>query len=286
MNNLNTDLLRTFLAINQAGSFVGAAAKIHRSQAAVSLQVRKLEDVLGTTVYERHGRGVHLTNAGVRLEEVAQGVIRQLDRIRAEISGSDLHGKLKIGIPDDRSGEALSRIIAEFSRIHPKVELTVQCALSCGFSETLQNGGLDIAVNEVEKLDHNMELLKEEKLVWAMSRDAAPVSADTLPLAVYNRECWWRNLALTSLQTSQRKYRVVYSSESSRGIVAAIRAGVAVGIMNASAITDDLISLSEKDGFPALPSSKLVIEFRKTSATNSALIAMADTIRKAFSAHQ
>lgn len=282
MDNLNSDLLRTFLAINEAGSFIGGAAKIHRSQAAVSLQMRKLEELLGANVFERHGRGVYLTDAGVRLEAVARGVVRQLDRVRAEISGSDLEGKLKIGIPDDRSGEVLSGIIAEFSNIHPQVELTVQCALSCGFSDAIQNGSLDIAVNEVEHLEDNMELLKSEDLVWAMARDADLVSGDTVPLAVFNRECWWRSLAMSSLQSHNRRFRVVYSSESSSGIVAAIRAGVAVGIMNASALSDDLLVLSEAEGFPKLPSSKLVIELGNKSPSNASLMAMAETIRKAF----
>ena len=124
MNTLDTDLLRTFLAISDAGSFLAGAARIQRSQSAASIQIKKLEALLGTRVFERHGRGVRLTPTGEKLLPAARQSVRLLDKTFAELGNQGLEGALRIGIPDDHSKAVLSRIIADFARMHPKIELT------------------------------------------------------------------------------------------------------------------------------------------------------------------
>ena len=281
MPNLDSDLLRTFLAITDAGSFLGGAARIHRSQSAASVQIRKLEDLVGTPVFVRHGRGVSLTATGERLEPAARQVVSLLDRTRSELSGAALQGALRIGIPDDHSKEKLSRIIAEFAREHPKVELTVHCALSTGFSEQLATGGLDIAVHEVEHAEAGMVLLHEEQLTWAVSRIHDVLEQDPLPVALFDRACWWRDAALGSLDRTGRAYRIVYTSESVTGVAAAIEAGIAIGVLGGSALAPGLRALTKADGFAAVPSSKLVIEFGR-NPDEDLCAAMTGAIKRAF----
>ncbi len=281
MKNLDSDLLRTFLAIADGGSFLAGAARIHRSQSAASVQIKKLEELLGAPVFERHGRGVSLTLLGEKLEPAARQVVLVLDRTRAELTGHGLEGSLRIGIPDDHSKETLSRIIADFAREHPKVELTVHCALSTGFSELLVSDGLDIAVHEVERVGTGMVLLREEPLAWASSRIHDLLDREPLPIALFGRACWWRDAALTSLNKANRSYRVVYSSESVTGVAAAIEAGIAVGVLGLSSLGDNLAVLPQDNGFGPVPASKLVIEFGK-NLDEGISAAMAGAIERSF----
>jgi len=285
MNRLDSDLLRTFLAIMDAGSVTGGAAKIHRSQSAASVQIKQLEELLNGPVFKRHGRGVTLSPAGEVLAPVARQVVQMLDTTLAEMNGSGLEGSLCIGIPDDRSKDVLSEIVAEFGREHPKVELTVRCALSTEFPKALVTGGLDLAVHEVERVGPDMELLREDKLFWVDSRVHHTRKRDPLPVALFDQACWWRDVAHRALQASGRNYRVVYSSESVTGVAAAIEAGIAIGVLGASVLNDKVFALSGSEGFGEMPSSKLVLEYGR-DANDTLCKAMAKAIRRAFTSVQ
>jgi len=161
MNHLNSELLRTFLAVAETGSMTEGAARIFRSQSAASLQIRKLEDLLGQPVFDRHGRGVALTATGERLLPIAHDVTRTLSCAMRELTADGLHGRLRLGIPDDQSQQMLSRIIGEFVQSHPMVELEVSCALSAGFPTALASGDIDVAVYEIEQPDAEHEILRQ-----------------------------------------------------------------------------------------------------------------------------
>ena len=160
MPHLESDLLRTFLAIVEAGSITGGAERIHRSQSATSLQLKQLELVVGRPVLRRHGRGVVLTSAGEQLLTVARQVTGALDTTLDELRQDGLAGRLRIGLPDDYGRSELARIVAGFAREHPRVELEVTCALGDGFGKALRSGGLDVAVHELPEVPLGAELLR------------------------------------------------------------------------------------------------------------------------------
>ena len=282
MTHLESDLLRTFLAISDAGSFVGGAARIYRSQSAASTQIAKLEALLGASVFDRHGRGVRLTATGEKLEPVARGGVRLLDETLAELTGNALSGSLRVGIPDDDREGRLSRVVADFARSYPGVELSVHCTFSAGFPKALAEGRLDLAVHEVGSVGPGMEQLSAEPMAWAGSAAHSVHCDDPLPVALFDRDCWWRDMAISSLRDSGRRYRIVYSSETAVGVAAAIRAGIAVGVLNRSAIQNGLVALSPAEGFRDLPPSFLVIE-RAEGADPALSAAMSDSLRRAFS---
>ncbi len=281
MNKLDSNLLRTFLAVAEAGTVTGGAARIYRSQSAASVQIKQLEELLGESVFKRHGRGVVLSHVGEFLAPVARQVIQLLDVAMAEITGGGLEGSLRIGIPDDHGKEALSSIIAEFTHDHPKVDLMVHCALSTGFPSSLAAGELDLAVHEVEEIGPGMELLREEKMHWVAARSHNLLDRDPVPVALFDRACWWRDVALTALENSGRSHRIVYSSESVTGVAAAIEAGIAIGVLDQSALTSDLIVVSQSEGLGEMPTSKLVLEYGR-GADDTVCRAMANAIKRAF----
>lgn len=280
---LDSDLLRTFLAIAEAGSFSGGANRIHRSQSAASLQVKRLESLLGHAVFERHARGVKLTSTGEKLWPLAQRVIDLLDGAIGELRSDSLDGSVRIGVPDEYGGTILSEIVARFSREHPQVELAVTCGFSADFPRALCNNELDLAVHAVEAAPQRARVLLTERMLWVGSRIHKVYEQDPLPLALFDRACWWRDRALEALDSIGRRYRVVYTSESVAGVAAAIEAGVAVGVLGESCLSDSLQTLSEADGFPTMPDSLLVLESGR--GATSAAKAMAATIAEAFTLH-
>ena len=290
MSNLNTsndtgkldsELLRTFLAVADSGSFSRGASRIFRSQSAVSLQVKQLENILGQPVFQRHARGVLLTSAGEKLRPAAQKVVTLLDETISELKVNPLEGAIRIGIPDEYGESVLPAVIAQFARNHPQVELSVRCSFSTEFHEALTRDEIDLAVYAVESPDESMLLLRKEKTHWVTSRYHSIHEQNPVPVALFDRACWWRDSALEALDKVGKPYRVVFNSESVMGISAAISAGVAVGLVGESSMCDDFRILTSKDGFPKLPDSALVLECRKGPKDKVAL-ALSQVIETAF----
>lgn len=278
MSHLNSDHLRTFLAIEQAGSVTAGADRIGRSQSATSLQIRQLEDVVGQPLFERHGRGVVLTAAGELLRPVAREVVQSLDRTLADLRGETLAGRLRIGMPDDHGRTVLTGIVADFASRHPKVELEVQCALGVGFEGALASGGLDLAVFDVAKPHKGQEILRESALVWRGLPGRNFEQSNPLPVALFDRSCWWRDIALSSLDASGRSFEVVFTSESSVGIRAAVESGIAVGLLSTE---KDLTGLDPVEGLTARNPTFLVLQ-QGLGSVGPACDAMCEAIRRAF----
>lgn len=278
MTHLNSDHLRTFLAIQEAGSVTGGAVRIGRSQSATSLQIRLLEEVVGQPLFRRHGRGVSLTLAGEKLRPVARNVVQSLDATLSELRGGGLKGKLRIGMPDDHSRSELANIISSFAALHPDVELEVHCALGSGFAAALNTGMLDLAVHEVPRPGKDDIVLRKDHLVWMSGRDRVFSASEVLPVAVFDRDCWWRDLALSGLDEMGRSYQIAFTSESATGVRAAVQAGIAAGLLNASDSAEELRPLTDiKTRYPTY----LVLQ-KANGAKGPICDAMSEAMRQAF----
>ena len=256
----------------------GGAERIGRSQSATSLQIRLLEEVIGQPLFRRHGRGVSLTVVGEKLHPVARNVIQSLDTTLSELRGGGLKGKLRIGMPDDHSRSELANIVSTFAALHPEVEMEVHCALGAGFGAALKSGALDLAVHEVPDPDDSDEILREDHLIWMCSRKHDASASEVLPVAVFDRDCWWRDLALSGLEEVGRRYHVIFTSESAVGVRAAVQAGIAAGLLSASEDVEGLRPLPEiSTRYPTY----LVLQ-KARGAKGPICEAMCEAIRKAF----
>ncbi|QMU56912.1 MAG: LysR family transcriptional regulator [Boseongicola sp.] len=281
MNDLDSDLLRTFVAVAEAGSVTDGSARIFRSQSATSLQIKRLETIIGQSVFERHGRGVILSDTGRQLLPVAQEVTARLDAVLRDISQDAVTGKLRFGIPDDHGRAKLAEIIAAFTRQYPKVELEVTCALSAEFPDALQKRVLDLAVYEVERPSKHEEVLFEDPTCWVSSAHRSFSATEKLPVALFDHACWWRDAAIRSLKARGKPYNIVYSSQSVSGVIAAVEAGIAVGLLARSSLHSGLSIENERLGFKGTPASKLVMASSEPQESGPQL-AMKAAIRKAF----
>ncbi len=282
LTTLDSELLRTFLAVAESGSFSQGAVRIFRSQSAVSLQIKQLESMLGQAVFQRHARGITLTPTGEKLRHTAQKVVSLLDEAIGELNVNPLRGSVRVGIPDEYGSSLLTSIIARFIRNHPQVELSIRCGFSSDFPEALTKGDIDIAVHSVESITENMQLLKKEKTFWVTSKNHDVHEQTPVPIALFDRACWWRDSALTALDKAGKQYHLAFSSESVMGITAAVSAGVAVGVVGENSMRDDFRILTMKDGFAEVPKSMLVLESRE-GANKTLSLALSQAIKHAFS---
>lgn len=278
---LDSDLLRTFLAVARHGNVTRASETVHRTQSAVSVQIKRLEERLDTRLFRREARGVSLTEAGERLLEAAAGIVRDLDRTAATFKRDPIEGPVRVGIPDDYGSDVLPGILSEFAARHPSVQVFVRCEFGTEFHKSVERGELDLAVCAQDSVPMGTTAFFEEQTVWASARGFYLDETMPVPLALFDRACWWRDAAINALQQAERSFRIAYSSESFSGVRAAISAGLAVGVLSRSTADRSMRVLGSQEGFPTLPKTGLSL-LKQSNNRSAAVSAMADAIRRRF----
>ena len=246
---LDSDLLRSFLAVAKAGSVSGGAARLLRTQSAVSLQMQKLEEVVAHQLFDRHGRGVSLTARGEQLLPIARQVVEVLDQAITALRAPDTKGEIRLGIPEEYSDTLLPAILADFSQEQPGARILLRCGSSVEFPSALAADELDIALHAPANVAADDIVVHREAAIWAGSAFHEIEHRRPLPVALFDRTCWWRERCLDLLQKAGLDYEIVCTSESVAGIRAAISAGFAVGALPQCAITDRIRELPD----PTLP---------------------------------
>jgi DNA-binding transcriptional LysR family regulator len=255
---LDLDQLKTFVAIAESGSFTRAADVVHKTQSAVSMQMRRLEERIGKPIFARDGRQSKLTEDGERLLGYARRIVRLSHETIAAFDETELSGSVRLGTPDDYADRFLPEILARFARSNPRVEVSVVCEPSLTLMEMARGGDLDLAIVTACG-EMSTEVLREEPLLWVTSAAHRVEEEEVLPLALSRPPCVWRSAGLDSLASVGRKYRVLYTSGNSTAISAAVLAGLAVTVLAESALRPGMRVLSEADGFPRLPSCEIGI---------------------------
>jgi len=273
---IDSDLLATFVQIARCGNLTLAAGQLGRTQSAISVQLRKLEDGLGTTLFFRSTRGMRLTPAGETLLSRATGILDDL-RDAAGLFREPLVGSIRVGLPDDFDETALERILASFSRAHPGVQVLAQSGCTAGYPAAVKAGALDVAVcSSLNALEGDP--LSMDQIVWASRQSDGWPARGIVPLAVLDRACYWRDLPVKLLDQSGVKHRVAFQSSSFTSLQAALRSGIAVGLLPRSCMNDGLAILTEADGFPKPPAAHRVIQV-SDAASQPIASAMVEAIR-------
>jgi DNA-binding transcriptional LysR family regulator len=255
---LDIDQLKTFVAIADTGSFTKAADLVHKTQSAVSMQMKRLEERLGRPVFERDGRQSKLSEDGEKLLDYARRIVRLNLECLATFGDVDLTGRVRLGVPDDYADRYLPEILARFSRSNPRVEVTVVCEPTPMLSERVHAGDLDLAIiTHVEAKGYVSEIVRVEQLLWITSTRHCVHEETPLPLALGRPTCNWRQSATEAMERINRPFRVLYSSWNSNAVGAAVLAGLAVSVLPESAVRQGMRVLGPSDGFPPLPSCNI-----------------------------
>jgi len=259
--NLDLDQLRTFLAIADTGSFTRAAEIVHKTQSAVSMQMRRLEERVGKPIFLRDGRQSRLTEEGERLVHFANRMVKLNDETLSAFDDTELAGRVRLGTPDDYADRFLPEILARFSRSNPRSEVTVVCAPTPLLIDALRTRELDVAiVTHIPDRRPGMgEVVRREPLLWVSSARHAVHEEDPLPLGLGRPTCDWRAAAVAALEEVRRPHKVLFASWNSTGVGAAVLAGLAVSVLPESAVRPGMRVLSESDGFPRLPMCEIAL---------------------------
>jgi DNA-binding transcriptional LysR family regulator len=260
--SLDPDLLRSFTFVAEEGSFTRAAVRVGRTQSAVSMQMQRLETLLGQSLFLRSkGGSVHLTPHGQFLLEQAREMLALNDRIWASFRAPEVRGRVRLGTPDDYALRYVPPALKRFADANPAAEVDVVCLPSDELVELLKAGELDLALISQGQQPPGWPGvgLWRGPLVWITSERFSPHRMDPLPLALAHGPCSWRTVALTALDKAGLRYRVAYTSASQVGSHAPVMAGLAVTVSPMSWLPQGLRVVQPEEGLPPLPQFGIVM---------------------------
>jgi len=259
---LDFDLVRTFVAIAESGSFSSAAKRVFRTPSAISMQMKRLEELLGRPLFLREGRSVQLTGDGEALLGYARRLLQLNEEAVARFLAPPLEGRVRFGAPDDFGTRFLPDILARFARSHPQVEVNVVLGPSQTLLAQLEGQALDLTLVTAERGPNGQrqgQVVYSEPLVWVGLKGGLAATREPLPLALSGRGCAWRGAALRALDLAGRAYRIAYTSEHCPAQLAALLADLAVAPLPLSLAGSPFVALGKDSGLPLLGDYQIVL---------------------------
>lgn len=277
--SIDTELLRTFVAIADQGGFTRAGEQVNRTQSAVSMQMKRLEeDVLQRKLFERDGRQVRLTPEG----QVLLGYARRILKLHSEVINTlrepDMVGLVRIGTPDDYVMRFLPGILSRFAKAYPLIQIEMHCEAT---PILMQRQDLDLTVITREPGHDVGELMRTERSVWVAAPCFCLDEHSAVPLALPGPDAYCTRWARGALEACGMDYRLAYHSSNGSAILAVVGAGLAVTATLESLVTDDLRILGAAEGFPPLPSANLRL-LRNPRTTSPITECLAEYILEGF----
>ncbi len=284
---LELDLLKTLVAIAETGNFSKAAETTFRTPSAVSMQVKRMEETLGRSIFRRDSRSVSLTDDGERLLAHARRVLALNRDIVSQFVSPDVSGIVRLGAPDDVAERFLPEMLCRFSECHPAVTVDVVVENSPVLAERVRKQQLEIAIvtcGDNPKNPIQAEVVFRERLCWAGVRGGIAAEQNPLPITVWDEDCIWRKAAIGSLEKQNRDFRIAFRSAHISGQKAAVFADLAIAALPVSSCEGRIISLDSKYDLPELPEYALGILVNDNATPQ--VISAADHIRASFAKKQ
>lgn len=248
------DALRSFVMGVELGGFAKAANRVGRSASAVSAQLKKLEEQIGSPILQKSGRGRVLTPTGEHLLGYAKRLLALNDEAAIAVRGVDLSGCIRIGLQEDFGEHLLSRMLGSFARAHPKVTVEVHLVRNAELLRLMAEGELDLALawDSGQGFPDAVDL-GQVPLCW-IGPAALPVvfdgRAQPVPLVVFEAPCVMRQAATAALDTAGLSWRVAVASMSLVGVWTAVGAGLGVTVRTRFGLPP---TLTVRDDLPPLP---------------------------------
>src|SRR5215468_6174057 len=248
-SNLDIDLLRTFAAVADSGSFTAAGELVARTQSAVSLQVKRLEESLGQRVFERTSRSLALTPAGETLLGYARRILELNDESVRRIAEPPVSGEIRLGITEYFVPNELPAILARFAAAYPGVHLEVRMGLSRDLREQLTQKEFDAVIVRLGTREREQAIWSEPQ-VWVARRGFESARGGVLPLALLPAPCVLRQHALESVKRVKRSWKIAFTGSSIVSVQAAVCAGLGVSILPRSSLLPGMQVLPKGRDFP------------------------------------
>jgi DNA-binding transcriptional LysR family regulator len=265
--NVDTSLLRAFVAVAETAGMTAAANVLNLTQAAVSQQIKRLEDAFQTQLFERDRRGLRLTGPGERLFAKAKRLLALNDEIWADMTTPIYSGEVRLGIPYDIVSAYLPPVLKSFSEAYPKILISLECRPSFFLLEGLDAGDLDVAITTELGCGPHGESLIMDRLVWAGARGGSAHLQRPLPLSCGNENCAFRPPILRALMAAGIDWRPVSEINNMDALNVTVQTDLSVGALLASTVPAGLDILGSESGLPALPPFSINLYLPKTGAT-------------------
>ena len=250
--DIDIGLLRAFVAVVETGSVTGAAALLNLTQAAVSQQLKRLEELFGTQLFERHHKRLVLKPNGERLIAHAQRLIALNEEVWGAMSAPAYAGEVRLGVPHDIVGPYMPPILRRFDKAWPRVRVALKCTNTPLLRELLSQGALDLTLTTEQRCGRGGEVLLEDDLVWVGAPNGAAHRRDPLPVSLGDENCEFRPSVLKALADTGRDWRPVCEVSGMEPLLASLEADLAVGPFLRRSIPDYLTVVDDRR-LPKLP---------------------------------
>ncbi|WP_323992332.1 LysR substrate-binding domain-containing protein [Nguyenibacter sp. L1] len=278
-----SQLLATLVAIAETGSFSAAADRVGRTLSAVSMQVRKLEEMVGQPpLFQKTGRRMILTERGEILLSYARRILTLQEEAAMQMRIKSCTAKIKLGAPEDYVGDRLGSALESFSNRFPHTQVDVVCEPSGTLSRLARDRKIDIGIVTTTGSDHGVEVLRKEPMRWICATKHALHEQPTVPLALFQPGCIGRAMALDAWGHTGRPYRIAYSSPSISSLIAVVRAGLAISPLPLCSIPKDIRVLDDDAGVPILPSLPIGLVFGSGGDRDLAVESLATELRASY----
>jgi DNA-binding transcriptional LysR family regulator len=278
--NLDPDLLRAFVAVAEQRSFTRAAALLNRTQSAVSMQIRRLEDRVGTELFNRTKANVDLSPAGEGLLGYARQILALNEEAVGRLVERKVEGVVRLGVMDDYGTCVVPQLLASFLAGYPRIHVEMETGLTA-FMPARLGEAYDLVIAMHPQGRGDGEFLCREQAVWAASASHTVEQQEPLPVALYPQGCLFRKWAIEALDAARRPWRLAFVSHSLAAVEAVAAQGLAVTVVKAGTFPPRLRLLSHQDGLPQLPAADICLH----RATNLSLAGglLADHLRTGIS---
>ncbi len=280
MRHLDLTLLHTFKTIAECRSLALAAQRLHKTQAAISIQLKKLEDMLGKRLIDRGHQLAELTPHGELLLQYARRMLALSNEAVDLFVKEEVSGTVRFGIPDDYASAFLLPVLRSFTQLFPRVRLKIRNDISQNLFTALEEGELDIALVTQRSNDGNGEILRCDQLQWVAASDYGLNPDVPIPLALYPHGCGYRRQILTALSSTQRDYEIAFECTGVTGVQLAVDSGLAIAATSAPLIQPGWRILNAADEvLPLLGNVTIELRLGK-GAPSAAVQSFADELRK------
>lgn len=268
--NVPTDLLRAFVTVVDLGSYTRAAEALGRTQPAVSLQIRRLEELLRTRLLNTDGKQVRLTDAGVALGPYARQMLRLNDDVVAHFANESLSGWIKVGLPTDFSNTFLLAAITRFAASHPDVRIEVDSDLSRNLRQSLAADRIDLAVGIAPSQDEAY-LVNSASVtpIWAVADSFRWAPRNALNIVRHPDPCEYAERMRASLRTARKSWKTMLVASDVMGVQSAILAGLGASALTPATLVPGMRIGREDEGFPPLAPLRIGLFYKHARLTKA-----------------
>lgn len=280
MRNLDVTTLRSFAAVAEHGGVTRAAGFLHLTQSAVSMQLKRLEELLGVSLLDRSGRTIALTAEGEQLLAYAKRMVALNDEVVTRLTHQAYEGEITLGVPHDIVYPAIPKVLKQFNALYPRVRVSLVSSYTRRLKSEFQKGDCDVILTTETELEVGGQVLCDLPLCWVGAPGGRVWRQRPLRLA-FGRHCLFRPLVVEALNAAEIDWTQVVETDNDRTIEATVSADLAVHAVLEGTEPPYLSRIEHGGALPDLPSQRINL-YAPNTAKSEVFDSLVDLLQRAF----